>query len=83
MVEALDNQSDKVIAGTGNGHAVRVAPSLPSWGQKERVAFIADRLLGLSGYVRIDDLAALLYVSSRQISKDLVLVRKQLDAYGR
>lgn len=82
MVEALDNQSDKVIAGAGNGHAVRVAPSLPLWGQKERVAFIADRLLGLSGYVRIDDLAALLYVSSRQISKDLVLVRKQLDAYG-
>lgn len=82
MVEALDNQSDKVIAGADSGHAVRVAPSLPSWGQKERVAFIADRLLGLSGYVRIDDLAALLYVSSRQISKDLVLVRKQLDAYG-
>ena len=55
---------------------------LPSWGQKERVTFIADHLLNVSGYTRIDDLSALLYVTPRQVSKDLALVRKRLGSYG-
>ena len=50
----------------------------PSWTQADRVAFIMDRLLNINSYTRIDDLAALLFVSSRQVSKDLVLVRERL-----
>mgnify|MGYP002626643009 CR=1 FL=1 len=50
--------------------------------QKDRVRIIITVLLGSDDYIKIDDLADEMYISRRQISKDLALVRRRFQEYG-
>lgn len=49
--------------------------------QDERVRYILLRILTEKRHLKIEELADSLYISSRQISKDLKLVRNHLDKY--
>lgn len=49
--------------------------------QQERVQYLIRRFLGTDTYIKIDDLSEEVFVSNRQISKDLKLVRDYLSKY--
>lgn len=50
--------------------------------QRDRISSILLRMLNKDDYIRIDDLAEELFVSRRQLSKDLNLVRTHLEENG-
>ena len=55
--------------------------SVDNTDQKERVRYILLRILTEKRHLKIEELADSLYISSRQISKDLKIVRDYLDKY--